>query len=71
MKCLFRQHEVDYIKSNTEYHHLVESAYVPKEITTDTGNRYVFYIRSGKLQVISKQVDKSQCYIGKEGWTMQ
>jgi nitrogenase molybdenum-iron protein alpha/beta subunit len=68
---LFLQHEIDYIKENTQKKHLVEDAYVPKEIITDTGNRYIFYLRDGKLTVLSKQVDKSKCAIGEGGWTMQ
>ena len=66
-KRLFRQHEIDYIKSNSENQHLVDVAYVPKEVTTDTGKRYIFYLRDGRLDVFSKQVERSECTIAK--WT--
>jgi hypothetical protein len=54
-KRLFLQHEIDYIKSNTQKKHLVENVFVPKEIVADTGNRYVFYLRDEKLDVFSRK----------------
>lgn len=69
-QSLLHPHEHEYIRNNSQNRHLVDNAYVPKELTV-RGNRYVFYLTERKLQVISKQVDKTKCLVGKEGWTIQ